>query len=185
MSDSSKHIIQIIQLFSERKLHFAFCLNKNYLLVLSGFAILYGAVHYQQKGSLAKESDKLISGVVHELEKAGYDKVNDFRRIAETIVTIESMVTQDLGTIVSPKRTSHSPVSAKMDAPISPMASPNPEGQSLRRRVSSISAKFLPHRKENNNPAGGVLRRTNSHNMDSSEFINHSLQRRSTMAVSL
>lgn len=161
MAESSKHIVQIIQLFSERKLGFSFCLNRNYLLVISGFAILYGAVHYQQKGSLAKESEKLISGVVHELERSGYEKVNVFRRVAEDVVHLEKLVTQDLGTVPAKGST-------KTADPISPSTPPNQEGQSLRRRMSSISAKFSQHRKELSAVSLNGIRRANSQSMNSS-----------------
>ena len=157
MTESSKHIVQIIQLFSERKLGFAFCLNKNHLLVISGFAILFGAVNYQQKGSLAKESEKLVSGVVHELELSGYAKVNEFRSIAETIVQVEQLVTNDLGTIPAKLSTQSPP---NITSPPSPATSPTQGVQPFRRRVTSIATKI------NTGPFAGI-RRSNSQHISS------------------
>jgi len=167
MAESSKHIIQIIQLLSERKLGFSFCLDRNYLLIISGFATLYGAVHYQQKGSLAKGSEKLVSGVVHELERAGYNKVDVFRKVAETIVHVEKLVTSDLGTVAASK-TSHSPTST---AAAPPTHSLHP-GQSFRRKwtaiTDSVAAKLSPQRRELSAvPPRNGIRRANSQSMAS------------------
>ena len=41
LASSSKHIIQIVQLLEERRMSFSFCLNKNELLLLAGFGLLY------------------------------------------------------------------------------------------------------------------------------------------------
>jgi len=170
MAESSKHIIQIIQLLSERKLGFSFCLDRNYLLIISGFAILYGTVHYQQKGSLAKESEKLVSGVVHELERAGYNKVEAFRGVARTIVHIEKLVTSDLGTVAASKVT-HSPTNTAA-APISPTHPPHPEGHSFRRRMAlitnSVAAKLSPQRKELSAASLNGIRQANNQSMISS-----------------
>lgn len=170
MAESSKHIIQIIQLLSERKLGFSFCLDRNYLLITSGFAILYGAVHYQQKGSLAKESEKLVSGVVHELERAGYDKVGVFRKVAETIVHVEKLVTSDLGTVSASKAT-YLPTNTAA-APISQTQSPHSEGHGFRRRMTiitnSVAAKLSPQRKELSAASLNGIRQANNQSMASS-----------------
>lgn len=187
MTESSKHIIQIIQLLSERKLAFSFCLDRNYLLVLSGFAILYGAAHYQQKGSLAKESERLISGVVHELERAGYDRVNIFRKVAETFVHVEKLVTSDLGTVTISKNIGTS--TNTMSAPISPTSLPNPEGQSIRRKLTSlthsVAAKFNSPLKELSAASLHGIRRANSQSMASSlaHGSNSDSTRRNSFAI--
>ena len=41
LASSSKHIIQIVRLLEERRMSFSFCLNKNELLLLAGFGLLY------------------------------------------------------------------------------------------------------------------------------------------------
>ncbi|KAF8443457.1 fungal-specific transcription factor domain-containing protein [Terfezia claveryi] len=169
MAESSKHIIQIIQLLSERKLGFSFCLDRNYLLVISGFAILYGTVHYQQKGSLAKESEILISRVIHELERAGYNKVNDFRKVAETIVHVEKLVTSDLGTVTASK-VIPSPTNT-VAAPISPPDPIRPEGHSFRRKMTlitnSVAVKICPQRKDLSAAPLNGIRRANDQSMAS------------------
>lgn len=184
LTDACKHIVQIVQLLSERKLGFSFCLNKNQLLINAGFVILYGAVSYQQKGSLAKESGHMISVTIHELEKSGYAMVPTFRRLAESVVQVEQMVTGDLGT-VSLKRLSQSPnaVPAHMVQQSVP-----PQGESFfRRRMSSVSAKITQQCKELSAGSMGALRRVNSQTMGGSFAYNNAnssdttLVRRSTL----
>ncbi|RPB22703.1 hypothetical protein L211DRAFT_788167 [Terfezia boudieri ATCC MYA-4762] len=169
MAESSKHIIQIIQLLSERKIGFSFCLDRNYLLIISGFAILYGTIHYQQKGSLAKESEMLISRVIHELERAGYNKVNDFRKVAETIVHVEKLVTSDLGTVTASKVT-HPPTNT-VTAPFSPPYPIRPEGHNFRKKMTlitnSVAIKISPQRKELSTASLNGIRRANDQSMAS------------------
>ncbi|KAF8467321.1 fungal-specific transcription factor domain-containing protein [Kalaharituber pfeilii] len=176
MAESSKHIVQIIQLFSERKLGFSFCLNKNHLLVVSGFAILYGTVNYQQKGPLVKESEKLISGVIHELEKSGYERVKAFRKIAETIVHIEKLVTKDLGTV-----SVNSAQGLYTALPTSPTISHNQESRQLK-KISSLSAKFSLH-KDLSLSSQNNLRRANSQIISSSmgQISQNTTARRNTL----
>ena len=143
--ESSKHIIGIIILLSERGLGFSFCLNRDYLLIISGFAILSGAVNYRNNGSPTSGITKLISRVVHELEMTGFSNVNHFRKVAETIVHIEEITMSGLGTAVSSKEVG--PSLHDVGTPISPTNLQNLEMQSLREvtpLTESIAARANP-----------------------------------------
>lgn len=128
--ESSESIIKIITRLSERGLGFSFCLNRNHLLIISGFAILSSAVHCQHNGSSLRGICKLISRVIHELEMAGSSSVYHFRKVAEAIVHVENLTANDLGTFVGSKE----PDSTLHDVgtPISPTSLQNLEMQSLR-----------------------------------------------------
>lgn len=89
MADSSKCIIQIISLLSERRLGFSFCLNRNTLLLSCGFSLLYAALDYQQDGGLFKDTQKLVNVVLEELERDNCLMAKQFRIIAKVIVNIE------------------------------------------------------------------------------------------------
>jgi hypothetical protein len=65
--DSTKCIMQILELLSEKKFGFAFCLNKSLVLVLAGFALVHNSLNSQREGMLAKENQKLLSTVLGEL----------------------------------------------------------------------------------------------------------------------
>lgn len=129
--ESSKCIIQIVQLLTERKLGFSFCLNKAQLLLLSGFALLYSTIECQQDGNLAKENQKLIVGMLKELEPCSPSLYKELRPIVASIVKLDSS-----------RKPSISPLQVFRqekikEAPISPQSSPI-ELPSVRRRFSSI-----------------------------------------------
>lgn len=90
ISESSKCIVQIIQLLTERKLGFSFCLNRNQLLAICGITLLYSALDYQQNGVLRKDSQKLLCAVVEELEKDHCFATKQFRLIAAKVMPINS-----------------------------------------------------------------------------------------------
>ncbi|KAL8858248.1 MAG: hypothetical protein Q9178_005260 [Gyalolechia marmorata] len=69
LADSSKHIIQIIQLLEERKMSFSFCLNKNELLLLSGFGLLFQSLDLNRDGKLMQDSQRLVCSVIAILER--------------------------------------------------------------------------------------------------------------------
>jgi hypothetical protein len=89
IADSSKCIIQIIQLLHERKLGFTFCLNRNQLLVLSGLSVLYSSLDYSQGGGLVKDSQRVIRTVLDELERESCTAAKQFRLIAAALSPIE------------------------------------------------------------------------------------------------
>ncbi|CUS14123.1 unnamed protein product [Tuber aestivum] len=153
--ESSKCIIQIIQLLTERKLGFSFCLNKAQLLLMSGFTLLYSTVDCPQHTPLAKENQRLIAGVLEELDKCHPCMAKELRPITAAVLRIEPRITATNGNQhKKPKEYTQSP-------PTPPSSSPTEQG-SLRRRFSSISAEFGLRRGKN-----GDIRRASSQDMSS------------------
>ncbi|PBP19092.1 fungal-specific transcription factor domain-containing protein [Diplocarpon rosae] len=70
LADSSKHIIQIVQLLEERSMSFSFCLNKIEILTLCGLSILYQGLDLKQEGKLMKDGQRLAENVAQLLERA-------------------------------------------------------------------------------------------------------------------
>ncbi len=60
LAQSSKHIIQIIQLLEERRMSFSICLNKDNVLLLAGFGLLYQTLGLDRKGKLIQDSQRLL-----------------------------------------------------------------------------------------------------------------------------
>lgn len=89
IAESSKCIIQIIQLLHERKLGFTFCLNRNQLLVLSGLSVLYSSLDYSQGGGLVKDSQRVIRTVLDELERESCTAAKQFRLISAALSPME------------------------------------------------------------------------------------------------
>lgn len=90
LADSSKHIIQIVQLLEERNMAFSFCLNKNEMLTLCGLSLLYQGLDLKQEGKLMQDSQRMVAVVVKYLEKAKAPGEGDFKRLAGSIINLES-----------------------------------------------------------------------------------------------
>lgn len=89
LADSSKHIIQIVQLLEERSMSFSFCLNKNEMLTLCGLSLLYQGLDLKQEGKLMRDSQRLLVVVTRYLEKADAPGASDFKRLADSMLSIE------------------------------------------------------------------------------------------------
>jgi hypothetical protein len=115
LADSSKHIIQIVQLLEERSMSFSFCLNKNEMLTLCGLSILYQGLDLKQEGKLMQESQRLITSVIQLLVKVQAPGAADFRRLAC------SMIKLDLPPLIPQHRNTND-----MAAPSSSKSTPSP-----------------------------------------------------------
>ena len=89
LATSSKHIIQIVQLLEERRMCFSFCLNKNELLLLSGFGLLFQGLYLDRKGKLTQDSQRLMCSVIEKLERNKAPGAADFKKLACTMISIE------------------------------------------------------------------------------------------------
>lgn len=118
LADSSKHIIQIVQLLEERSMSFSFCLNKNEMLTLCGLSLLYQGLDLKQEGKLMQDGQRLVVSVIRLLEKAKAPGAADFKKLAA------SMINLDPQTRASPARSIKSPNS--MAAPASVKSTPSP-----------------------------------------------------------
>ncbi|KAK2609260.1 Lysophospholipase D gdpd1 [Conoideocrella luteorostrata] len=88
IADSSKRIVQIIQLLEERNMSFSFCLNKYDVLALCGLTLLYQAVDLKQESRLARDSERLVNITVRTLNDAKAPGCVDLARIAATLVSV-------------------------------------------------------------------------------------------------
>ena len=89
LADSSKHIIQIVQLLEERRMNFTFCLNKNELLLLSGFGLLYQGLDLKQEGKLIRDNQRLVCSAIEILERNLAPGATPFKKLACSIIAIE------------------------------------------------------------------------------------------------
>jgi hypothetical protein len=92
LADSSKHIIQIVQLLEERRMNFTFCLNKSELLLLSGFGLLYQGLDLKSEGKLIRENQRLICSVIEILERNSAPSAQPFKKLAWSITGIERSI---------------------------------------------------------------------------------------------
>lgn len=89
IGNSSKHIIQIVELLEERNMTFSFCLNKTDVLVICGMTLLYQTLALKNDSKLSKEGQRLVNRVVRMLIKAKAPGSLDFKRISGMIVKVD------------------------------------------------------------------------------------------------
>jgi hypothetical protein len=98
VSESSKHMIQIIQLLEERNMAFALCLNKADTLVLCGMVFLYQTIDLKQDSKLLRDNERLINDVVKAADQAKAPGCYDLKRVAGMLVTLDEPPAQNLPT---------------------------------------------------------------------------------------
>lgn len=89
ISNSSKHIIQIVELLEERNMTFSFCLNKTDVLVICGMTLLYQSLALKHDSKISKEGQRLVNRVVKMLVDAKAPGSLDFKRISSMIVKVD------------------------------------------------------------------------------------------------
>jgi hypothetical protein len=97
-SESSKKIIQIIQLLEERNMSFSFCLNKSDTLILCGMVLLYQTMDLKQDSKVLRDNEKLANEVIKTVEKAKAPGSYDFKRLAGMLITVDEPPPQSLPT---------------------------------------------------------------------------------------
>ncbi|EAQ92493.1 hypothetical protein CHGG_00728 [Chaetomium globosum CBS 148.51] len=98
ISESSKRIIQIIQLLEERSMSFSFCLNKADTLVLCGMVLLYQTLDLKQDSKMLQDNERLVNDVIKAADKAKAPGCYDLKRIAAMLVAVDEPEPQSLPT---------------------------------------------------------------------------------------
>ena len=89
LSDSSKHIIQILELLDERRLCLSFNLNRKELVFAAGLGLLWQNMGLKRDSKLVKESRKLLSSIVEQLESEYSPAATEFSGIANILVSLD------------------------------------------------------------------------------------------------
>lgn len=93
IADSSKHIVQIVQLLEERNMIFSFCLNKSDLLIVCGMTLLYRVIDLKQDGKLMRDDQRLVNAAIKVIERSKAPGWWDFKRIAGRLITLDEPTT--------------------------------------------------------------------------------------------
>jgi hypothetical protein len=91
IAESSKHIVQIVQLLEERNMTFAMCMNKGDVLTICGMIHLYHRLELKPESKLMRENERLINVITKLLSKAGASGFAEFKRAACALVTLEEI----------------------------------------------------------------------------------------------
>ncbi|KAK4449172.1 putative transcriptional activator protein acu-15 protein [Podospora aff. communis PSN243] len=132
VGESSKHIIQIVELLEERSMSFSFCLNRSDTLILCGMALLYQNLGLKHDSAVSRDNEKLANIVIKIVEKAKTPGSLDFKRVAALLITVDEPTPQSLPT---PPRQSPE---VSMAAPSTYRTSPPASHAQQNRKQSSL-----------------------------------------------
>ena len=68
---------------------FSFCLNKNELLLLAGFGLLFQGLNLDRRGKLIQDSQRLLCSVIEILERNAAIGAAEFKKIACAMMSVE------------------------------------------------------------------------------------------------
>lgn len=127
---------------------FSFCLNKNDLLLIAGFSLLYQNLDLKEGGWLVRDNQRLVCSVIQMLERDLAPAATPFKKIACSLIAVARFAH---GTT---KRTSRKP----LDNTIIP-APQTTARSSARKQLEAIASRFSL----SNNHASKHTRSPNSH----------------------
>lgn len=143
LSDSSKHMIQILQLLDERRMSLSFCISRKELVFLAGLGLLWQNIGLKRDSKLAKESQKLLSAVIDQLESESSHAAAEFSVIANLLLSIDGGKRDASST---------SPRAQEMPAPSPKPKSPKRQVQPLKSRASISATPGQPAKVEPQQP---------------------------------
>ncbi len=112
---------------------FSFCLNKNEILLLAGFGLLFLGLDLNRKGKLIQDSQRLISSAIEILERNGAAGTTEFKKLACAMINVDrgSRFSQVMKTEVRSRRKSDTS-----------MAAPKTVPRSARKQLQAIASRF-------------------------------------------
>ena len=135
LSESSKRIVQIIQLLEERHMAFTIALNKNELLFLAGFALLHQALDLKDDSKLLADNQRLACSIIDILSRHQYPGTTNFKEIACSVVAVDAFAKPAVPAEQKPSLQRDS--TASMPAPQSASTT-----LSVRKQLQAISSRF-------------------------------------------
>lgn len=112
---------------------FSFCLNKNQLLLLSGFGLLFQGVELNRKGKLIQDSQRLMCSIIEILERSDAPGAEDLKKLACGMINIDktTRAARLSGSEAISRRKSEGAMSA-----------PQGDGKSTRKQLQAIASCF-------------------------------------------
>ncbi|PHH85076.1 hypothetical protein CDD83_927 [Cordyceps sp. RAO-2017] len=90
IAESSKHMIQVVQLLEERNMSFSLCLNKSDLLAVCAVTLLYQVADLKQDSKLTRDVGRLVNAVLGALVGARAAGSVDLERVARCLITVDN-----------------------------------------------------------------------------------------------
>ncbi|KKK13479.1 acetate regulatory DNA binding protein [Aspergillus rambellii] len=139
LADSSKRIIQILQLLDERRLCLSISINRRELVSASGLGLLWQNMGLKRDSKLVKESQKILTAVIDQLEGESSAAAAQFSTLASVLVSLDR------------SHAKHQPPAKPQDMspPMQkPMKSPKKQLQSWKARLMGNISLHQPERQE-------------------------------------
>ncbi|KAL3479783.1 fungal-specific transcription factor domain-containing protein [Aspergillus californicus] len=93
IADSSKHIIQILDLLDERRLCPSITINRKELVYSTGLGLLWQNMGLKRDSKLVKESQKILTMVIDQLESESPAAAAEFSVLAGALVSLDNQRT--------------------------------------------------------------------------------------------
>lgn len=90
LADSGKHIVQIVELLDERRLSLSFSINRRELISASGIGLLWQNIGLKRDSKLVKESQKVLTTVIDQLEAESSVAAAEFSALATVLVSLDN-----------------------------------------------------------------------------------------------
>ena len=145
LSSSCKSAVQIIQLLEERGLGFSLCLNKDEVLVLSGFGLLFQRLTLDPNSKILKESQKMVTVITDILTKSQAPCAPEFKKIASACLPTTGQMT-----VVAKPSVAQTPAKVKTARPASSEGSPPITSRphslqaSTKKQLKALASRFTP-----------------------------------------
>ena len=110
---------------------FSFCLNRNEVLILSGFGLLFQGLDLNREGKLIKDNQRLVCSVIELLERAFAPGAAEFKKVACSMLSIERFA-----------KDSSPSTAALQQKPAIPMPAPRDTTKSARKQLQAIASRF-------------------------------------------
>lgn len=110
---------------------FSFCLNRNEVLILSGFSLLFQGLDLNRQGKLIKDNQRLVCSVIELLERAAAPGAAEFKKVACSMLSVDGVA----------KDNYHSTM-ALQPKPVAPMPAPRETTKSARKQLQAIASRF-------------------------------------------
>lgn len=151
IADSAKHVVQILELLDERKMIYAFPINKTELLLSSGFSLLWQSFELSQDSKLAKDNQKSLKALTNLLMAESPIMATEFKSV------IRALVATDLW----PPSSTHSltEITPRLVCEPSCMPAPEVKSKSTRRQLHAIASRFSSLTKSHHQQAAEAPRR--------------------------
>ncbi|KAJ5950439.1 Transcription factor [Penicillium vulpinum] len=132
LSDSAKHIIQILELLDERRLCLSVSINRKELIFFSGLGLLWQMLDVKSDSKLAKDSQKLLGTAMQYLQSESIAAAAEFAMLSSTLISLDDRRRSSVG------RQHHQ----EMVAPTQkPAKSPKKHLQALKSRLIACSTR--------------------------------------------